>query len=291
MKVIPDGLPPTLSGSVVVADDGESAGRAAVAWASRHATGEVHVVRAVSPLVELFEASLEIDTNIALDSARSEIDQLVADFGNGDITVVGHVVEDSSANAWMKVAGEVGADTIVVGARVRRHGPIVDASIGTLLHRADQPVIVVPFDEQSDGVADGDGRIVVGASGDASADERLVAWAQASGSDARIEVVHALPHGVADVLHRRSGAADLEQAMRDELGALVGSDGGASVSVVDGHALDALVDVSAGASMVVVGSHHSSRLGGFLTGSIAQHLPAIATCPVAIVPITAPSGR
>jgi nucleotide-binding universal stress UspA family protein len=60
-------------------------------------------------------------------------------------------------------------------------------------------------------------------------------------------------------------------------------------AVVFDHPVDALAEASADAALVVVGSHRSSRMVGFVTGSIAQHLPAIVHCPVALVPLDAPA--
>jgi nucleotide-binding universal stress UspA family protein len=49
--------------------------------------------------------------------------------------------------------------------------------------------------------------------------------------------------------------------------------------------LTAIIRNSQGAPVIVIGSHHSRRIDGFLAGAIAQHLPAISPCPVALIPL------
>ncbi len=49
--------------------------------------------------------------------------------------------------------------------------------------------------------------------------------------------------------------------------------------------LTALVEASNASPLAVIGSRRSSRVGGFLTGAVAQHLPAVSPCPIAIIPV------
>lgn len=286
-------------GAVVVGEDGAPASRSALKWASRHVAGDLHVVRAVSPGLELLEASFQIDTSTMIEHATIEVAEAMNDVAGQSMNLCPHIVEDSPPNALIDTAHRYGVDAIIVGAtghQKSRH--LVGAHIGRLIHMSDLPVIVVPeVAEAADGASGlppaSPSDIVVGITGDAATDERLLGWARRAVGPARtLVLMHAIPpSGLAD-LGMHSAFETLEARVANYMEELGAEGQPKEPTVVFNDPLAALAEASIGADLVIVGSHRSSKVSGYLTGSMAQHLPAMASCPVALIPMTdvAPSG-
>ena len=60
-----------------------------------------------------------------------------------------------------------------------------------------------------------------------------------------------------------------------------------------GHAADVLADLArdADADLIVAGSHGQGPVAGFFVGGFTIHLLKVASCPVLVVPRTAPHDR
>ena len=276
--------------SVVLGADGSAGSRAALRWASEHVSGEIHVVRAVSPSLELLEAVFQVESTPVLDDAASEIDAAVGALP-ATVTVTRHVIEDNPPNALLDAAHRFEVDAIVVGSNGHeRFGHLVGANIGRLLHVSDVAVVVVPEDwspmpGSPDETSTPD--VVIGVDETPTTDAQLVEWTRSvTGGATPIRLLHAISPTLLAILPTATGSELFENDARERMAALTGDDGTWSTSVVVEHALPALIAASEHASMLVVGSHRSSRMAGFLTGSIAQHLPTMSKCPVAIVPVT-----
>ena len=282
--------------SVVVGEDTSVAGRAALAWAARHVTGDIHVVRAVSPSFELLESGFQLDSSGLVKRANEELETAVHDVANAVDRICPHVIEDNAPNALLDVARRFEVDAIVVGSNGHeRFGHLVGANIGRLLHLSDIPVIVVPEDGSLDGPASKEPtratRIVVGVVGDAHTDAQLVAWARASTpTPTSICLLHAISPTLLAIIPTAEGIELFEGHASARVAELMVDGLEASSSVVIDHPISALQTASRDAALIVVGSHRSSRMTGFLTGSIAQHLPTMSACPVAIVPVTVRSA-
>jgi nucleotide-binding universal stress UspA family protein len=289
---------PAIDGTVVVGVDGSAGGRAALRWAAEHAAGDLHAVRAVSPALELLGASFQLETAPLRDRARTELDDEVAEVaelrrGSDRAAITAHVVEDSPALAVLEVAHRTGARVIVVGANGHdRIGQLVGTTTGRLLHLSDVAVIVVPEHAPARNVDDDDPPpVVVGVGGRSESDRCLVDWVRSLGGSARYRLVHAVSPTLVAVVPVSTATDPFERGAEAHLARLLaGDERGSGVVVVD-EPLSALADASDGAALVVIGSHRHGRTTGFLTGAIAQHLPAIATCPVVAVPIPDPSGE
>lgn len=278
--------------SLVVGEDGSVGSRATLEWAARHATGDIHVVRAVSPSFELLEAGFQVDGTGLVNRATEELDVAVHDLTEAAGRICPHVVEDTAPNALLDVAHRFEADAIVVGSNGHeRFGNLVGANTGRLLHLSDLPVIVVPERGSAGGETSEERRhptqIVVGASGDANADAQLVAWTGAVKSTASsITLLHALAPTPLAIIPTAEGTEPLKRQAFEYLHRLMTNGIEATASVMTDHPISALRDASQDAALLVVGSHRASRMSGFLTGSIVQHLPTVTACPIAIVPVT-----
>ena len=281
-------------GTVVVGDDGSLAGSAALNWAHRHATGEIHVVRAVSPGMELLAAGFQIETDLR--RADEDIHAAVDALDGSTEEICTHVVEDDVPNALLDVARRHDADAIVVGSNGHeRFGDLVGVNLGRLLHLSELPVLVVPEatldadgvpleppDERSSGELV---PIVVGVSGDDAVDRGLVSWTRGVAPETPLVLLHAVSPAVLSVVANGADAEIIRERVHERLDQIAADGVATDTAVVFDHPVDALAEASADAALVVVGSHRSSRMVGFVTGSIAQHLPAIVHCPVALVPL------
>ncbi len=133
-------------GSVVVGVGNSAAIRAALDWAVEHVAGDVHVVRVVSPALELVEAGLQIDSS-RVDRAKTELDALVGDIAGPQHEMCVHVIEDAVHQALLDVAHRFSVDAIVIGGHGRARVPhLIGAITGRLLHASDVPIVVVPND-------------------------------------------------------------------------------------------------------------------------------------------------
>ena len=242
--------------------------------------------------LELFESSFQFDTGPMLERAGDELDAAIHDVADDTRGLCGHVLEDSPPNALIDIAHRYGLEAIVVGSNGHeRFGHLVGANIGRLLHLSDVPVIVVPEDAlDDDELLDESAKpseVVVGVTGDRADDEQLVAWAsRTSHGGVPVHLVHAISPTLLVALPSLGAAEAFAQRADEHLSYLTADHPEWATSVVFERPVHALAEASADATMIVVGSHRSSRMTGFLTGAIVQHLPTLASCPVAVVPVT-----
>jgi nucleotide-binding universal stress UspA family protein len=271
-------------GNVVVGDDGSPTSRAALRWAVTHVSGDVEVVRALSPGLELLESGFQIDTSRQVERAWRDVAWAIGELGDDAERAHARVIEDEAPLALLDAAHRLGADAIVVGSNGHaRFGDLVGANLGRLLHLGDVPVVVIPEPRARPVDDGGRGPIVVGVGGGPDDERHLLDWVARTAPGRAVTLLHAISPAALAIVG--DSAVRLQHSAARHLDAL--ADGRFETSIVVEHPLDALVSASANASMVVVGSHRSTRTAGFLIGSIAQHLPALAACPVAVVPIDA----
>ncbi len=269
---------------IVVGVDGSPPGRRALEWAVDAAEDEVHAVHAVAPAMELIAAGFQIDTRPLVERLTSKLEgEWTAGLRNGNAELFTHLIEDAPVPALLDIAVAYHADAVAVGERGQSSSTkMVGATTSRLTHLSDEPIVVMPSRGRvaDHGTPD---VIVVGIGDEPVEDAELVAWASrvAQDSDTHIELVHS-----------QGGRASAErQADRSRLDDWLGrqqTPNPACVVTVATDPLTALVDASQHASLVVVGSHRSSRLAAYLTGALANHLPTVCRCPVAIVPLTPP---
>ena len=276
---------------LVVGIDGSDGSRAALHWAAQRVGREIHAVFAFSPGVELLVAGIQIDTTHALDRARERLrSEWIADAGIPIEDVRSHVIEDSPARALIDIAHRLDAGAIVVGASGHTHvAGLVGGNVGRLIHLSDIPVVVVPS-SPAPSSNDSESRVVVGISGQPWRDRRLVDWARTAAAGHPLQLVHALPPDMEP--SRNVSTYDPEVHALEDIDRLLDRAGPDDRGkVVYDDPISALIGpTSDGASLIVIGTHHSTRLGGFLTGAIAQHLPAVSPCPVALIPLESPAA-
>jgi nucleotide-binding universal stress UspA family protein len=168
--------------TAVVGLDGSSGSRHALEWtvhnAGPHAT--LHLVHGASPASGLAVASLQPDPGeLVAEPNRYLVEEWVAGLSNDDVDLVYHVLEEEPAAALVKIAGEAGAQAIVVGAHHQsKLGPRrIGSTVARLIEDPVTPIAVVP--EHGDLVPTGS--VVVGVGDDASI-TRALRWAVAYAS-------------------------------------------------------------------------------------------------------------
>ncbi|WP_396288286.1 universal stress protein [Curtobacterium sp. KT1] len=189
------------------------------------------------------------------------------------------------------VADAVLGDVLVIGAR-QAH-TIAAAITGRVAERvvahATTPVIVVP--EQWERA---DGPVVVGVDGRSAAS--ALAWAadaaQRRGRELDLVRAWAVPIAMAPYANIYleedralwSNEADIE--LRAAIRAVGNAHPGLRVdgSSVEGQPREVMLQSSRGASLVVVGRRHRTAIGGFLAGSVGEHLMHHGHAPVCVVP-------
>lgn len=139
------------------------------------------------------------------------------------------------------------------------------------------------------------GRVVVATSGSPASQSALTyAAREAAGRGLPLDIVHVVPStmpvgpygGAPDVVIRKAGRELLAQAEQQVARTAPGVD--VTLSLLTGSRVDALVHHSAGADLLVVGAPPHDLLERLWTGSTVTGTAARASCPVAIVPPTAP---
>jgi len=272
--------------NVVVGVDGSADGRRALDWAVREVAGTVHAVHAVSPSMELMAAGFQIDTGPLVRRLRAQLDdEWTAGLGTSRATVRTRLIEDSPAQAMLRAAGETDAEAIAVGVRgLDSSSRMIGATTGQLVHLSPRPVVVVP---SVDDTSAGSSTIVVAVAARPDEDTELLHWAAmvARGQSTKLRVVYA----DTSVPGPRTRAGAPSPAARRLDAWLHGQDAGSAcdVEVIAADPITALVDASRDAAMLVVGSRRSTRLAAYLNGAVANHLPTVSHCPVAMVPLTA----
>lgn len=250
---------------VVVGVDGSAGAHAALCWIAEHDIGEVHIVHAVSPAIELLEAGIQIDVTNAIHRVGDLLrTKWVEGTGLDPEKKYDHVIEDSTVRALFDTAHRFEADAIVVGASGQEHiDGLVGATIGRLVHVSDLPLIVVPPGWSQSDVAEP--RVVVAISGDRDRDRQVVDWARriADGQQALHLVYAANPGGRSNLARDKlvdSFGAEMSSYMRELLG---DSDPNDRVEVRVDDPVSAIAGASNGVVMSVVGTRRLGRLRGF----------------------------
>jgi len=206
------------------------------------------------------------------------------------------LVEGSAGRVLEQVATEMNADAVVLGhdeGRFARY--LLGSTTARLIYRGTHPVVVVGSEHPTEPMS---APVVVGCAEPEQA-AVLLRWAIDIAEDRGLEVV-ALRAANPDPWIEGYYPIDisaLEDAARESLRRVVAEvveSRSPTVSVedklVEGYALRSLEEASATASLVVIGSHHHSEVGAFLAGSVTNHLPTLAHCPVAVIPVAALEG-
>jgi nucleotide-binding universal stress UspA family protein len=270
--------------SIVVGIDGSAGSAEALRWAVEEARlhgARVVALRCWGGRDHLSREGWDDERAAAEQRATAELAALV----EGAVPEDADLVEQRTMDArpeWGLLEVGADADLLVVGARgaTGLKGLVVGSVSQQVVHHAHVPVAVVRHTRWP--VAPR--RVVAGVDGSPSS-RRALAFAveEARCRGAALDAVHAWSE------HGRTGAADGEQAAREQLARAVAAvdTGGLAHAVgqvvVPGSPGPAIVDVAAGAELVVVGSR---GLGGFkelLLGSVGQHVAHHAPCPVIVV--------
>jgi len=265
-----------------VAIDNTVAGWKTVDWIVGNVEPATDSVRLLT-VIELYgEALARVETRLAAAEERLRtahpglavtrdvtggptVDRLVADATLGDVLVIGAQQTHTIAAA---IAGRI-AERVVA--------------------HATTPVIVIP--EQWERA---DGPVVIGVDGRSAVS--ALAWAARTADrlGRNLELVRAWavpmavsPYGNIYLQEDRalwSNEADIE--LRAAIRAVGSTHPGLHVdgSSVEGQPREVMLHSSRGASLVVVGRRHRTAIGGFLTGSVGEHLMHQGHAPVCIVP-------
>lgn len=282
---------------VVVGLDGSAASAAALRWAAAHAGPEatVHAVRVLEPdtggVPGRAEAEAELRTRWIANAMPGGIDPRVS-----AVLAAGNV-----ADALVRIAGDVGADAIVLGHHAQpHHGPqLVGHVTARLLHEADRAVVVVPREWDPDRT---EGMPVAIGVGVARGTEVALRWVldRPGLVGGGLLLVHAYgprsvfrPEGWLDVLAYHLDPTVLpewvEQDLLDlaeELQREAGTDVDVAVSVLPGRRGARLVEAGTTASLLVVGRSEPP----FLSHAIApylRHAIVHSPSPVVVVPADA----
>lgn len=269
--------------TVVVGLDGSHTGRGALDWLERQQSRSVHLVRALSPGLELLEAGFQLDTARWSERSAEELAEHAGRVHRWAESVAFHVVEDQPADALLGIAHRQHADAIVVGTpRPSGRGSLVGADIARLVHRSDVPVVVVP-----DGSAATDARAVVAGVESPREVGPLLGWIdRVVGDAADVQVLEVLSPTVLALPQSEELARRIEDISVEQLAGALPDGFAGERQVVFQRPIDAYAAMSEQAGLIVVASHHRARWQGFLTGSLVHHLPTVAACPIAIVPVT-----
>lgn len=286
---------------MVVGVDGSPASDPALRWAAATLApgGRLHAVHVLSPVEELaLDAVLGDSVKMLHHRERELADEWLAPLAGASFDVQARVVEGSAAAALLAVAGEVGADAIVVGHRPapRFGNRVVGHVTADLIRDATLPVVVVP--ETWDPGRPAAGPIVVGV-GIAEATRSAVRWAMAmaAATGDGLSMIHAMsprtlfrPDGLLDVLAYYLDPAIVPEwveedlvAMAAEVAAEADLDVAPTVSVRTGRIGPRLVEAGTGATMLVVGRGDAPFTPGGMAAYL-RHALVHAPCPVVVVP-------
>ena len=209
------------------------------------------------------------------------------------LTAEPRVEEGSPAKETIRVANEIGADLIVVGAGRRSWlGNVILGSTSMhLLHESERSVLVVhPRDEAPATPA----KVILGVDGSASCKVAVdVAARFLDAARCSVEVISVVgPHRelfvpVEDETSRRLGpefASELKRSLREE-GERAATEAAesfaragftATTKVVEGHPAEELSRAAADTTLTVVGSRDLGAVRRTLLGSVSDHLARVA---------------
>jgi nucleotide-binding universal stress UspA family protein len=313
----------------VVGIDGSPESLSALVWACRAvgSYGTVIAANAVTPGQALTVAAMQGDSADLVDQRLREIDEWVASAcaasvatpaidppesaataenrPSASITTI--VVEDDPVDALLRIAGEQGADTIIVGIHGQgRLGPRRLGRMATrLLHRTTLPLVIVHDEPDRADIAP----TIVAGVGRGAATAAALQWAAeyADSRGAALELIRAMPprpvfraDGLLDVmayyidpdLARSWTLEDIERAA-GEIQETTDRELDIRWSAPVGSRAPTLVEASARATLLVLGLHDTSRgsddgdhdVPGWLRRALV-HAP----CPVVVVPVAPAAG-
>lgn len=292
----------TKVGSIVVGIDGSSPSKQALGWAVEQAVAEhraITLVHAVPPNTpawldpagstprEAHQLSLRNKGQDVLDRARDEVQRL----GPG-VTIYDVCRIEDPREALVELSET--ASMIVLGSRGRGHlkSLLLGSTAVALVRHAHCPVIV----HRPTAPSPARNGIAVGADAtEGSLPVLEFAYQQAAIRQQPLTVVHSFwyfpqPSSVAD------GSADRPTSMSHQQLALAESLAGFAEKYPDvtvhteidqGTPERHLLRLAEQTNMLVVGAHHGTRGQQFMFGSVSVWLVEHATCPVAVIPLSA----
>lgn len=280
---------------VVVGLDGSSASITALRWATTQVSprGRVHAVHVVVPS----EASRAAD---AAASARSSLREVWIPTAVDDSSCVTPSVRTGDvAEELLRCAAEVGARFVVVGHRARSHlgAQLVGHVTAALLHAADRPIVIVPFDWTP---AHTDGRPVAVGVGVSKGTLSALRWTMEHPQYCENGMILAHARGPRSVF-RADGWLDvlayhldptvlpswLEQdllELAEQIRAETGADVDVAVSVHPGRTGARLVEAGGAASLLVVGRGEPPFVRTRTIAPYLRHAIVHAPCPIVVVP-------
>lgn len=285
--------------TVVVGTDGSDSALSALGWAVTHfGDAELHVVYAHHDRddpnrTDRGEGGAPQSTNIEWQLA-GEWTEPVRQAGS---EATRHLGDGDPAAELIRVAEEVGADTIVIGAHGSGDKPshYLGSITRRLLHDSSIPVIVVSRHASDQPKV---GRVIACVGyGDTAA--RAAEWGAAYADDRGLPLtlLHVISHrplfpldSPVDMVGSYLGSdisGDWAQSeldtLRDEL-VLRHPDLDITTVVEHGSAVESVLDASAPADLVVVGKRHEGIVSRHLIGPRLQRLVARGVSPTAVVP-------
>ena len=284
-------------GSIVVGVDGSKQADRAVDWAAEEADRRrcrLHVVHA-NDIDWLVAAAL-----ISSDDGPSG-DEIVAAAVDGSrrafpsVEVTGQATTGSAAHDLLAVSAR--ARLLVLGAHGTTpfHLPLGSVPQAVAAH-ASCPVVVVHTDDIL--TPETERPVVVGVDGSASSLRAVdFAFDEAARRAARLVAVHSWWIEVVEGMVVTTGGSPQWQLAAERMHAEVAEslaghrqrypEVDVEVRMVNDHPVDALVSASGDADLLVVGSRGRGGFAGLLLGSVSRGAMTRATCPVAVVPVTA----
>lgn len=280
---------------LVVGVDGSAGARHALEWAAAQAEGgRITVVHGFDPAPELLVAVAQVSLDEVREQHRLALEQTWTEgIDRPGLAVDERLVDADPAEALMRVADETDAQAIVVGqhgnGRWSRHH--LGEVPGRLLHKSHRPVIIVNDDAP---LAPLTGPVMAAVRDPKGGEpDAAVAWA------ADLAVDRGLPLRLAHVVEPltyidESATIDLELLTAASAKALELLSGNVRAGrpglevetrTVAGPPVARLSEEAQAASLLVIGSHRVGPILGFITGSVARHLPTVAPAPVAAVPV------
>jgi len=290
-------------GTIVVGVDGSQQSHRALLWAVEQAASErraltlVHATHAVSPayldaaivVPEEARAALLAEGQEVLTQAHAEVERLAPEL------VVNEVLRlEDPRVVLLDLSND--ASLVVVGSRGRgKLRSLLLGSVGVALARHAQCPVVVHRPGNAGTAGTG---ILVGA--DASEESLPVlefAYRQASLRNLPLTVLHCYrevpaaaygsyvtPAEVTDLESERLGLAESMAGFAEKY-----PDVHVHSEMTNGAPQEALVHLGEPMDLVVTGSHQAGRVSQLLFGMVSISVVEHATCPVAVVPLGAPS--
>lgn len=277
---------------VVIGLDGSDEATVALQWvaAALPPSSRLYAVHVINPA-----------DGLAMDRREADLaERWLAPVHDRDPAPEPIVREGAVAPELLAVAGEVGADAIVVGHHPNMHrGPrFVGHVTGELLRHSQIPVVIVPRAWERETAAAGPVVVGIGVSRGTRA---AIRWAltKMDVSDSGLSLVHAFgrrsvfrPDGLLDLLAFHldpsvlptwveEDVTALADRIRDEAGV---DEVGLSISVAPGRAGPALVEAGRGARMLVIGRGEPPFVRRHAIAPYLHHALVNAPCPIAVIP-------